>query len=128
LVHQPIKRSNPVLGFAATENSSLMDIECGEVSPSSRTLVLVLDPHWATGLANPSRMLAVPGLNAGLLIRRDHELVVLQGLAVPTTLIQIQNAARFSGKIGVAREDPGSMLPGADGVFVQPTPMVLPLI
>ena len=122
LVHQPIKRSNPVLSFAATENSSLMDIEGSQVGPSSAALVLMLDPHRATGLANPSRMLAAPGLDTGLLVRRDHELVVLQSLAVPATLIQIQDAARFSSKIGVAREDPGSMLPGTDGVFVQPTP------
>src|SRR5438876_4346457 len=122
LVHQPIKRSNPVLGFAATENSGLMDIERGEVSPSSTALVLMLDPHRPTGLANPSRMFAATGLDAGLLVRRDHELIVLEGLAVPTALIQIQNAARFRGEIGVAREDPGSMLPGTDGVFVQPTP------
>lgn len=122
LVHQPIKRSNPVLGFAATEDSSLMDIERGEVGPSSAALVLMLDPHRATGLANPSRVLAAPGLDTGLLVRRDHEFIVLQGVTAPTALIQIQNAARFRGKIGVAREDPGSMLPGTDGVFVQPTP------
>ena len=122
LFDQPVERRDAVLGFAATENSSLMDIERGQVSPSSTTLVLMLDPHRASGPASPSGMLAAPCLDAGLLIRRDHELVVLQGLAVPTTLIQIQNAARLSGKIGVAREYPGSMLPGADGVFVQPTP------
>ncbi len=106
LVHEPIKRSNPVLGFVATENSSLMDIERGEVSPSSSALVLMLDPHRPAGLANPSRMLAAPGLDTGLLVRQDHELVVLQGLAVPTALVQNQNPARFKSKVGVAREDP----------------------
>ncbi len=122
LVHQPIKRSNPVLGFAATKNSSLMDIEGGQLSPSSTALVLMLDPHRATGLANPSRMLAAPGLDTGLLVGRDHEFIVLESLTIPTTLIQIQNAACFKSKIGVAREDPGSMLPRTDGVLVQPTP------
>ena len=67
-------------------------------------------------------MSAATRLDTGLLIRRDHELVVLQRLAVPTTLIQIQDAARLEGKIRVAREDPGAMLPGTDGVFVQPSP------
>jgi len=122
LVHQSIKGSNPVLGFAATENSSLMDIERGEVSPSPTALVLMLDPHRPTGLANPSRMLAAPGFDTSLLVCRDHELVVLEGLAVPTALMQIQNPARFKSKIGVAREDPGSMLPGTNGIFVQPAP------
>lgn len=122
LVHQSIKRSNSVLKLTATEHPGVVDIKGSQVSPSSTALVLMLDPHRATGLTNPSRMLAAPGLDTGLLVRRDHEFIVLEGLTIPTTLIQIQNAARFRGKIGVSREDPGSMLPGTDGVFVQPTP------
>jgi len=94
LVHQPIKGCNPVLRFAATEHPSVIDVEGGKVSPGWAT-VLMLDPHRPTGPANPRRMPAATCLDAGFLIRRDHELIVLQDLTVPTALIQIQNAARF---------------------------------
>jgi hypothetical protein len=46
----------------------------------------------------------------------------IQRFAAPKALVEIQNAARFKGKVRVAREDPSSMLPRTDGVLVQPSP------
>jgi hypothetical protein len=67
-------------------------------------------------------MPAAACLNAGLLVGRDHKLIILQRFAAPKALLEIQDAARFKGKVRVAREDPSSMLPRTDGVFMQPSP------
>src|SRR5579864_5987012 len=52
LIHQPIKRSNPILRLAATEHPGVVDIEGSQVSPGTATLVFMLDPHRAMGLAS----------------------------------------------------------------------------
>lgn len=122
LLHQPIKGSDAALRLATTKHAGAMDIESGQVSPCATTLVLMLDLHRPTGLAKPSGMLARARLNAGFLIRRDHELIVVQPSALPASLIKVQDAASFHGKVRVAREDPSSMLPRTNGVLVQPSP------
>ena len=82
----------------------------------------MLDPHRPAGLANPSGMLTGSCLDTGLLVSRDHELIVLQRPAIPAALVEVQNAASFKRKVRVAREDPSSMLPRTDCVLVQPSP------
>src|SRR2546422_8342817 len=67
-------------------------------------------------------MLASPGLNAGFLVRRDHELVILQRPAFPCAGIQIENATGFVGKVGIAREDPATVVPGPNDILMQPAP------
>ena len=67
-------------------------------------------------------MYAAPSLHAGFFISRDHKLIVFERLSFPLSLIEIQYASRFVRKIRIPRKDPAPMLPGADGVLVQPTP------
>jgi hypothetical protein len=67
-------------------------------------------------------MQAYTCLNAGLLVGADHELVGAQALPLPATGVQIQDACGLGLELGIAREDPAAMLPGSDGVFVQPAP------
>ena len=74
-----------------------------------------------------SGMLAAAGLNAGLLIGRDDELIFLQGFAFPLTAIQIQNASRLGGKIRIPRKNPTPVIPGPNGILMQPAPKVIPL-
>src|SRR5439155_11226855 len=45
-----------------------------------------------------------------------------QRVAVVLPGVKIQNAPRLDDKLGIAREDPGPVLPGANRIFVQPPP------
>jgi hypothetical protein len=47
-------------------------------------------------------MLAPPGLDAGFLVCRDHELVILQRLVFPVAGVSVENAAGFIRKVGIA--------------------------
>ncbi len=122
LIHETVKRSDAIFQFAATQYSGAVDIERRQVSPGSTTSVLMFNAHRPAGLASLGRMSARSCLDAGLLIGRDHKLIVLQCLAVPKARVEIQDAARFQGKVRVARENPGSVLPGTEGILVQPSP------
>jgi hypothetical protein len=121
LVHQAIQGSHTILRLTAAKDSGLMDIEGSQVSPGTAAPVFMFDARLAR-LASRSGMPTGSCWEAGLLIGRNHKLVVFQRLAVPKALLEIQEAARLAGKVGVAGEDPGSMWPGTDGVFVQPSP------
>lgn len=121
-VHEAVKRSDAIFQFAATQHAGGVDIERRQVSPGSATLVLMFDAHRPAGLASPGSMPAGSCLDAGLLVGRDHKLIVLQCLTVPKARVEIQDAARFQGKVRVARENPGSVLPGTEGILVQPSP------
>jgi hypothetical protein len=61
-------------------------------------------------------------LDTGLLVGGDHELVVTQALPLPAAGVQVQDASGLGLKLGITREDPAAVLPGPDGVLVQPAP------
>ena len=61
-------------------------------------------------------------LDAGFLVGGDHKLVVLKRRAFPSACIQIEYAASFVGEVGIARKDPTPVVPGPNGVLVQPAP------
>ncbi len=67
-------------------------------------------------------MNAGSGLNTGFLVGRDHELVLFERLTVPLRLVRVEDAAGLRGEVGVAGEDPTSMLPRTNGVLVEPAP------
>ena len=52
----------------------------------------------------------------------DDEFISARGLALPAALVQVQDASGLPLELGVAGENPTAVLPGADGVLVQPTP------
>jgi hypothetical protein len=122
LLHEAVKGFDAVLGFAATKDSDVVDIQAGDVGPSPATKVFVLNLHRATRAAGARRVFAPPGLHAGFLVRRDHELVILQRTAFPGTAVKIENATGFIRKVGIAWEDPTAVVPGANGVLMQPAP------
>jgi len=45
-----------------------------------------------------------------------------QWSALPNALVKIEDGAGFDGELGIAREDPASMLPGTQGIAAEPTP------
>lgn len=68
------------------------------------------------------------GLNAGFLVGGEHELVAAQAFALPLLGIQIEDAPGLEREIRIAREDPGAVLPGPNGVLVQQRHTVVALM
>ena len=68
---------------------------------------------WQRGVA------AAAGLDGGLFVGGDDELVVAQRLSVPGAGVQIEHLLGFGGEVGVAEEDPGLVLPRFEGVLGQ---------
>ena len=87
LVHHPIdqvvKGHNAALRLAVTEQLGVMDIQSGDIGQRATPLVLMFHLHRLARLGSLGEVDARTGLNAGLFIRRNHELIVLQGLALP---------------------------------------------
>jgi len=122
LLDEAVKGCDAVLELAAPKDPGVVDIQTGDVGPGSAPKILVLYLHRATRAAGASGMFASPGLNAGFFVRGDHELIILQRLPFPCASIQIENAAGFVGKVGIAREDPTAVIPGPNGILMQPAP------
>ena len=52
-------------------------------------------------------------MNAGLFVCGDDVIIGTQWSALPDAFVKIQDGSGFVGKVGIAREDPASMLPRA---------------
>ena len=126
LVHdfadEAIHRSNSSLYFTAAENLGPMDIPSCQVGPSALAKVLVLDANGTVGSGRQGWLFPAAGLNAGLFVGRDDVVVSAQRSAFPDAFVQIEDRTGFVGKVGIAREDPASMLPGAKGIAAEPAP------
>ena len=48
-------------------------------------------------------MFADAGLDAGLLVGADHELIGFQGSALPSAGVEVEDAAGLDGKVRIAR-------------------------
>jgi hypothetical protein len=55
-------------------------------------------------------------LNAGFFIRRDDELRILQGFALPDSGVEIEDAPGFGSEIRIAWKDPTAVLPRTKGI------------
>ena len=119
---QAIEGFNAAFAGTMAKDLGAVDIPGSDVRPGTQALVLVFDLRRPMGFGRQTVMPASPGLDAGLFIGRDHEFVVLQGLVLPLTLVEIQDGSSFGGEIRCARKNPTSVLPRADGVLMQPTP------
>ena len=77
--------------------------------------------HGSARTATLRGMFAAAALNAGLFIRGDDELIILQ--ARPATVgRRVQYAAGLGGEVRVARKYPTAVIPRPNGVFMQPAP------
>ena len=122
LADETLHRRDSALDFAAAEDLAAMNVPSRQVGPGTFTKVLVLDSGGAIGSRRQSRLFSPARLDAGLLVGRDDELVSSQRDALPDTLIEIEDRASFSSKVGVARENPTTMLPWTKSVATQPAP------
>src|ERR1017187_3883670 len=67
-------------------------------------------------------MQANAGLNAGLFVGGNDELVTAQGFILPAALVEIQHPSGFLGEVLVPGKNPTAMLPGPNRIGVQPAP------
>jgi hypothetical protein len=61
-------------------------------------------------------------LDGGLLVGGEHELVGPQRRVVEAVGVEVEDAGGLGAEVGVAGEDPGTVLPWLDGIRAQPTP------
>lgn len=119
---KPIHGSDSALDFAASENPGPMDIPSCQVGPGAFAKVLVLDAHWPVGSGRQSWMFPASGLNAGFFVRGNDIVVGAERGAFPNALVQIEDRTGFGRKVGIAGEDPASMLPRTEGIAAEPPP------
>jgi len=119
---QPIHRDDAALDFAAAEDLGAMDIPGCQVGPGAFAEVLMLNAHRTVGRRRQRRLFSAAGLNTGLLVCGDDVVVSAQWSALPDAFVKIEDGSGFVGKVRIAREDPASMLPGAEGIPAEPTP------
>jgi hypothetical protein len=119
---QAIGRGNPVLDGTMSKESGTMNIPGGQVGPRTLTKIFVLHAHRAVGGGGQSWVFPAPGLNACFFIEGKDEVIRAQRGTVPNAFIEVQDGPRLDSKVGIARENPASMLPRAKSVLAEPTP------
>jgi len=126
LVHDPIdqvvKGDNAAVQLAVAEELGVMDIQGCHIGQRSTPFVLMFHFHRLARLGSLGGMDASAGLDAGLLIGRNHELIRLQRLPLPDSLVEVKQASGFGRELRVARKNPAAMKPRSDRVFVEPAP------
>jgi hypothetical protein len=122
LGYETIEGCYAAFSLAAAEELGPMDIQSRKIGPSPTAAVLVFYLHDCARLGRISTMASTAGLDTGLLIGRQHELVVFERLTVPHSFVKIQHAPRFLGEVGITREDPRTISPRANGILVEPSP------
>jgi len=118
--HEACHGRNAVLRFPTSEDLGAVDIPSGQVDPGTLMKIFVFSPGGRSGMQ--SRLFPATSLNAGLFVCGDNVVVGAQWDALPDALIKIEDGSGFVGELGIAREDPASMLPGAKGIAAQPAP------
>jgi hypothetical protein len=119
---EAIHRCDAILEFTTTEDLSAVDIPSRQINPGTLTKVLMFHSRGAVRRGRQSRLFTAAGLNARLFIGRDYKVVSAQWSAFPNAMVQIEDRTSLGGKIGIAREDPASMLPRAKGIVTEPSP------
>ena len=61
-------------------------------------------------------------MNTCLFVKAHHEVIWRQWAALPNAFVQIEDRPGFGSEVGVAREDPASMLPRSKCIAAEPTP------
>jgi len=122
LLDKTIKGGDASSCFATAKDTGTMNVESCDVGPGSATTILMFDAHRALRRWGQSGMLATPGLDAGLLVGRDDKFITFEGFTFPGALIQIKDSVGLDGEGGVPGKDPTAVVPGANGVFMEPPP------
>ncbi len=119
---EALERRDAGRGLAAAEELGAMDVPGGQVGPGAPAVIFVFHPHGRPRLRGAGRMAAHPGLDAGLLVGAEHEVLRVQGFSRPLPGVQVEDPPGLGGEVRIAGKDPGPVLPRADGVFVKPPP------
>ena len=119
---EPIKGFDSVFSRARSKQLEMVDIKRSDVGPGSTPRVFMFHLHGRTRLGWKSLVATLASLNAGFLIGRQYELVVLQRMSLPDPFIKIQDAPSFLREVGIARKNPAAVLPGPDRILVEPAP------
>ena len=122
LFHESAEWEDARLALAPTIDLCATDVPRGQIGPCAHALVLVLDAHRLVGSRWQRRVDAPSRLDAGLLVGREDEIIVAQGLPLPMPFVEIDDSSSLGLQVGITREDPAAMLPWTDGIFVQPAP------
>jgi|GEM_PF-3432692 len=111
-------------GGCPTETKKLctMNIPSCDIGQSAFSFVLMFDTGYTARGGGSSGYQPSPSLNAGFLIRGNHEVVIAQSLAIPSPVIQIQNTSCFLFEMRVTGPDPAPIAPRADCVGAEPAP------
>jgi hypothetical protein len=120
--YQSVKGYNPGGGLAMTKKLEAMHVEGGQISPSPAAFIFVFHFHGRSGSGTQGGMEARMGLDAGLLIGRNDELVVSQGLPIPQFFIEIQDTSGFLGELRITGKDPTAVSPRPNGLGMEPAP------
>src|SRR5712692_10414141 len=122
VLDEPIERGNPVPRLAPAKQARPVDIPRRQVRPGTAPTILVLDVQRPARRDRRRGMAALTGLNAGLLVGRDHIVARPQRAALPLPGIEIQHRTGALGKARVARKQPTPMAPRPNRVGIQPAP------
>ncbi len=114
---QAVKGGNPGRLLTATQQFEAMNIEGSQTSPGAAAILCGFHLDGGSGLGREGGRLSA-GLDTGLLIRREDELVVSKQLPFPDPFIPVQDAHGFAGELRMAGKDPAAMLPRSDGLFM----------
>ena len=99
-----------------------MDIPSCQIGPGTSAKAFVFETSGTVGSGRQGWLFPAAALNAGLFVSGDDVVVSTQRGAFPDAFVQIKDGASFVGKVGIAREDPASMLPRTEGIAAEPTP------
>ena len=121
-IDEPTEWLNSIFGFTSAEDPHSVNIQGRQVSPGSESFVFVFNFHCQTRLSGQSGVFSETRLYARLLIGTDHEITFSQAASLPTSFVQVKNAAGLGSEVGVAGKDPAAMLPGSNSIFTEPTP------
>jgi len=122
LLDQAVKRIDSGGGFAAAEDTRVMDIQGGDVGPGAATVVFMLDAHGPLWLRSTGGVFTAAGLNAGLFVGGDHEFIRFQCLALPCAGVEIEDATGLHGELRIAWKDPTAVIPGPNSIPMEPAP------
>ena len=100
LLHELVERDDPVLLVAAIEQLRAAYVPGREVTQRTASLVLVLDALTTldAGLGGQRCVLALPGLDRGLLVAADDVVAGMQQLAFPAAGVEIEDPAGLLGE------------------------------
>ena len=122
LLDQAVEGDNGAAGFATAVDLGLVDIPGGQISPGTETSILMFDLEGRVGPRRQRGVATLAGLDGGFLIGAHDELVPAEGLTLPNALVEIEQTAGLGEKVGIAGKQPATMLPGPDGILMEPAP------